>query len=634
MSIYHLNMSNVSRQAGSSSCATLSYISGVAIHEERTGSNYQYGRAERVVCTGTIIPPGAPPEYQDPEVLFNAIENHETAANARTAKKIEIALPREFDLQTSRDVVEDYIKRNLTSCGYAATYAIHHDKDGNNPHVHILVANRVIGKNGEWGGKRKMIYETDADGNRVPLLDKKTGQQKVDSHGRKQWKRINAEVNPLDEKRTLKDLRKAWADICNERLEAADRIDHRSYADQGVDKIPTQHEGYAARAMAERGQVSEIIERNQQIREINKQLEQIALQRQAVYANLIILEKEQQAEQKKEAEARQRQEEAARAAEEKHQEEGADALEKIKRLFNPDYDKQQKEAEERQQREAAARAAEAQRQQEQRRQAAAEAARAAAEKAAAEQRRQAEAARAAAAEEDRKQEQYWINYLGSMSAQDFDFFLHGRFTFGAEYVRRYNAAADKAADMWIKDHVDQVTDYFKKCVDDEKQKIAPWLKEHPKPYDPEPQQGNRLTRIFVDHWYKTSDGEVYYDKQYDRYRDHQQNLVDRWNCDYMHVGERVQRAEKDLKDVRQYAKAQKYDSIRAMSSGQEHTSLYHMIYAGARDLIQKLAEFAPVRAMIRVVDMIKGQKSQELQRERAQEREQERQRSRGRGYSR
>ena len=593
MSIYHCNISNVSRAAGSSSCATLSYISGVAVHEDRTNQNYSYGRAERVVLTGTIIPPGAPAEFRNPETLFNAIEDYEKAANARPAKKIEIALPREFDLQTSRDVVEDYIKRNLSALGYAATYAIHHDADGRNPHAHILVANRQINpKTGEWGGKRKMIYALDADGNRVPLIDKKTGQQKVDSHGRKAWKRINAEVNPLDEKSMLKTLRQSWAEVCNERLQPADRIDHRSYAEQGKEQIPTVHEGYAARALVAAGGISDRIELNKQIREANAELMRIAAARQTCYANLIVLQQE-QAEAARAAEERQRQEEAARAA---------------------------------------ARAAEEKRQQEQRRQA--EAARAAAEKAAAEQRRQAEAARAAAAEEDRKQEQYWINYLGSMSAQDFDFFLHGRFTFGAEYVRRYNAAADKAADMWIKDHVDQVTDYFKKCVDDEKQKIAPWLKEHPNPYDPEPQQGNRLTRIFVDHWYKTSDGEVYYDKQYDRYRDHQQNLVDRWNCDYMHVGERVQRAEKDLKDVRQYAKAQKYDSIRAMSSGQEHTSLYHMIYAGARDLIQKLAEFAPVRAMIRVVDMIKGQKSQELQRERAQEREQERQRSRGRGYSR
>ena len=577
-------MSNVSRAHGSSSCATLSYISGRAVREERTGQTYSYGRAERVVCTETMIPDYAPAAFSDPSNLFNAIESFETSENARTAKKICVALPREFDLQTSRQVIEDYIKRNFVDKGYCATYAIHYDKDGNNPHAHILIPNRQLAKDGSWNAKRKMTYQLDDRGNRVPLIDPKTGAQKVDSRGRKAWKRINAVANPLDDRQTLKQLRASWAEVCNARLQTEDHIDARSYADQGKEQIPTVHEGYAARAMAERGEVSERVELNKQIREANAELMRIAAARQTCYANLIVLQQEQA--------------EAARAA--------------------------ARAAEERQRQEEAARAAAR----------AAEAARAAAEKAAAEQRRQAEAARAAAAEEDRKQEQYWINYLGSMSAQDFDFFLHGRFTFGAEYVRRYNAAADKAADMWIKDHVDQVTDYFKKCVDDEKQKIAPWLKEHPKPYDPEPQQGNRLTRIFVDHWYKTSDGEVYYDKQYDRYRDHQQNLVDRWNCDYMHVGERVQRAEKDLKDVRQYAKAQKYDSIRAMSSGQEHTSLYHMIYAGARDLIQKLAEFAPVRAMIRVVDMIKGQKSQELQRERAQEREQERQRSRGRGYSR
>ena len=595
MSIYHMSMSNVSRAHGSSSCATLSYISGQAVREDRTGQTYQYGRAERVVCTGTMIPDFAPAAFSDPAQLFNSIESFEQAENARTAKKICVALPREFDLATSRSVIEDYIKRNFVDKGYCATYAIHYDKDGTNPHCHILIPNRQIAKDGTWNSKRKMTYQLDNRGNRIPLIDPATGEQKVDARGRKAWKRINAVANPLDDKSTLMKLRASWAEVCNQHLKPADHIDARSYAEQGLEKIPTVHEGYAARAIAAAGGISDRIELNKQIREANRQLELIAAARQTCYANLVILEKEQAAEKKKEEEAR-RQQEGATAL---------DPLEQIKRIFDPDYDKH--EAERRQ----------------------AEAARAAAEKAAAEQRRQAEAARAAAAEEDRKQEQYWINYLGSMSAQDFDFFLHGRFTFGAEYVRRYNAAADKAADMWIKDHVDQVTDYFKNCVDQEKQKLAPWLKEHPKPYAPEPQQGNRLTRIFVDHWYKTSDGTVYYDKQYDRYRDHQQNLLDRWKCDYSHVGERVQRAEKDLKDVRQYAKEQKYDSIRAMSS--EHTSLYHMIYAGARELIQKLAEFAPVRAMLKVVDMIRDQKSQELQRERAQEREREQQRTRQQG---
>lgn len=603
MSIYHCNISNVSRAAGSSSCATLSYISGVAIHEDRTNQNYSYGRAERVVLTGTIIPPGAPAEFRNPETLFNAIEDYEKAANARPAKKIEIALPREFDLQTSRDVVEDYIKRNLSALGYAATYAIHHDADGRNPHAHILVANRQINpKTGEWGGKRKMIYALDADGNRVPLIDKKTGQQKVDSHGRKAWKRINAEVNPLDEKSMLKTLRQSWAEVCNERLQPADHIDARSYADQGKDQIPTVHEGYAARALVAAGGISDRVELNKQIKAANAELMRIAAARQTCHANLIVLEREQ-------ADA-QREESAAR-------------LEQVKRLFDPDYDKHQKEAAERQRQEEAARAA----------------ARAAAEKAEVEKRRQA-AAEQERQREDAAYEQYWINRLGDMDAEQLDYFCNNRYN--NEYSRRVNAAESEAADIWIKQHVDQVTGYFKNCVENEKQKIAPWLKEHPKPYEPEPQQGNKFSRLFVDHWYKTSDGEVYYDKQYDMYRNHQQNLVDQWSCDYRHVGEPLERAKNELEEIQKYAKEHDYHAIQshvyvnAEMGRREHTSLYGMIRAGARELIQTLKQFAPVRAMLKVVDMLRDQHSEELQRVREQQRERarEQQRQRSRGYGR
>ena len=37
MAIYHLSVSNVSRAKGSTSCATLAYISGEKIHDSRTG---------------------------------------------------------------------------------------------------------------------------------------------------------------------------------------------------------------------------------------------------------------------------------------------------------------------------------------------------------------------------------------------------------------------------------------------------------------------------------------------------------------------------------------------------------------------------------------------------------------------
>lgn len=266
MAIFHMSISNVSRAKGSSSCASLAYIAASKVYEERTHQTYSYGRKERVMKVATLLPDGAPTAYADAAQLFNAIEKHEQASNARTAKKIVVALPRELSLDESDEILTDFIRDNLCANGYCATYAIHRDKDGNNPHAHILVANRQINKKGEWSSKRKMEYALDEKGERIPLIDKKTGKQKVDKRNRKQWKRISAEQNPLDKKQFLEQLREAWAVECNKHLSQEDRIDHRSNAARGIDDIPTIHEGYAARAMEACGDVSERMEINRQIR--------------------------------------------------------------------------------------------------------------------------------------------------------------------------------------------------------------------------------------------------------------------------------------------------------------------------------------------------------------------------------
>ena len=576
MSIYHMSMSNVSRAHGSSSCATLSYISGRAVREERTGQTYSYGRAERVVCTETMIPDYAPAAFSDPSNLFNAIESFETSENARTAKKICVALPREFDLQTSRQVIEDYIKRNFVDKGYCATYAIHYDKDGNNPHAHILIPNRQLAKDGSWNAKRKMTYQLDDRGNRVPLIDPKTGAQKVDSRGRKAWKRINAVANPLDDRQTLKQLRASWAEVCNARLQTEDHIDARSYADQGKEQIPTVHEGYAARAMAERGEVSERVELNKQIREANAELMRIAAARQTCYANLIVLQQEQAEAARaaaRAAEERQRQEEAARAA--------------------------ARAAEERQRQEEAARAA----------------------------------ARAAEAERQREEaayEQYWNDRLGGLDWRELDQFCK------TEYHDRYCGAMSEASEIWIARNTDKVKNYFVQRIADEKQKLQPWLREHPEPYKPEPQLGNKFSRLFVDHWYKTSDGTVYYDKSYDKYRSHQTDLRAAWECDYGHVRGALDRAEKDLQYCQQCIKEKRYGGLvyqieQDQYGRREHTSLYEMIQGGARKLIETLKEFAPIRAMMNVVGRLAGIKAEDRRRDLAAEREQQRQQNRSQG---
>ena len=268
MAIYHCSISNVSRAKGSTSCATLAYISGEEIHDSRTGIKYSYSRRERVLEVGTILPTSAPSGYADAETLWNAVENYETADNARTAKKIQVALPRELELSEQKTVVEEYIRQNLAQEGYCATYAIHDGGTRGNPHAHILVSNRTIDRKGSWGVKRKMAYALDERGNRIPLLNE-DGTQRTDGNGRRQWKRVTVEQNKLDSKDFLLRLRKAWADVVNRYLSPYEQIDHRSNVARGIVDTPTIHEGYSARAIEERGGIAERCEINRAIRREN-----------------------------------------------------------------------------------------------------------------------------------------------------------------------------------------------------------------------------------------------------------------------------------------------------------------------------------------------------------------------------
>ena len=289
MAIYSLNMSNVSRAKGSSALATLAYISGEEIYDERLGQVFKYSREDHVLATYTLLPEGAPDEFKDPARLFNSLEEFEKSSSARIAKKIIIALPREFSLYDREESVRDFVQENFVSQGYAATYSFHTSKDTQNPHVHILIANRQIdAKTGKWvKTKRKTTFALDEDGQRIPVIDPETGEQKVRKRAgkgtEKIWKRVTVEsTNLLDRKETLKIIRKSWADVANKYLQEywqSPQIDHRSHAERGLDTIPTVHEGYRARKRAAQGLYSDRVEINKDIKAAN---EEIASLRQAL----------------------------------------------------------------------------------------------------------------------------------------------------------------------------------------------------------------------------------------------------------------------------------------------------------------------------------------------------------------
>lgn len=274
MAIYSCNISNVRRAKGSNACATLSYISGKKVICTRTGESFSYGKAERVADVSMHLPAKCPTEWNEPATFFNAIENYEKAENARPAKKVIVALPKEFDLDLQKQVVEQYCQC-LNKLGYGCCSAIHHDKENKNPHAHLLIANRPITKGKFVKCKKKSEYVRDENGDKVPLIDKNTGKQKLGKRNEKLWKRKTVQCNPLDEKKTLITIRKNWETVCNQYLDKANQISCRSHKNRKLDYIPTVHEGAAARALEKKGGIDERCEHNREVKAANAEIKEL-----------------------------------------------------------------------------------------------------------------------------------------------------------------------------------------------------------------------------------------------------------------------------------------------------------------------------------------------------------------------
>ena len=58
------------------------------------------------------------------------------------------------------------------------------------------------------------------------------------------WQRETIPTNDWNDQGKAEQWREAWAVICNAYLSEEQKIDHRSYARQGVWREPTIHEGY------------------------------------------------------------------------------------------------------------------------------------------------------------------------------------------------------------------------------------------------------------------------------------------------------------------------------------------------------------------------------------------------------
>lgn len=278
VAIYHCSIGIKGRSKGNSAVGSSAYRAGVKLEDKETGATHDYTKKRGVVYNEVMLPQNAPKEYQNREVLWNEVQKAEKHPKAQLARDIEVGLPREMSREQQIQCVRDYVKNNFTKEGMCADVAIHDKKDGN-PHAHILLTMRGIKENGTWDAKKRSVFKLDENGERIPVIDKETGLQKIRDRGEKGiefvWERETIPTNDWNEQYKAEEWRKAWAEECNKYLSQEQKIDHRSYKRQGIDKAPTIHEGHKAREMEKEGAVSDRCEINRQIKERNARNEQL-----------------------------------------------------------------------------------------------------------------------------------------------------------------------------------------------------------------------------------------------------------------------------------------------------------------------------------------------------------------------
>ena len=244
--------------------AAAAYRSGEKLVNEWDGLTHDYTRKGGVIHVEIMLPSHAPPEFQDRSTLWNSVEQIEKSSTAQLAREIEVALPVELSRAEQLALVRSFVKDNFVDAGMCADFAIH-DKGTGNPHAHIMLTIRPIKENGKWGAKCRKVYDLDGQGQRIP--DSKGG-----------WKNHREDTTDWNQRGNAEKWRAAWAAYTNRALEAAgrpERIDHRSYKRQGVDKIPSVHMGPAASQMERRGIQTQKGNINREIAADNKLLKEI-----------------------------------------------------------------------------------------------------------------------------------------------------------------------------------------------------------------------------------------------------------------------------------------------------------------------------------------------------------------------
>lgn len=95
-------------RGGHSAVEQSSYISREKMYCEYDGQTYYPKYSEDLVHSEVMLPSNAPKDYQDPYVLWNAVELYEKGDNAQLARTYRVELPNEWSYELATEVMRDY----------------------------------------------------------------------------------------------------------------------------------------------------------------------------------------------------------------------------------------------------------------------------------------------------------------------------------------------------------------------------------------------------------------------------------------------------------------------------------------------------------------------------------------------
>lgn len=234
MAQYRFSSQVVSRSTGRSAVAAAAYRAGTSLADERTGLTHDFSRKRGIAHAEIMAPENAPAWMLDRSRLWNAVEAAEKRRDAQLSREVQLSLPHELTEAQRIELVRGFVNSQFVARGMIADVAVHrpdHKSDDRNHHAHIMLTMRELTGEG-FGNKAR------------------------------EW----------NDKELLQTWREEWAQEQNRTLERYNhpsRVDHRSFADRGIDREPTQHMGARAHGMEQRGERSRIGDENRQRDERN-----------------------------------------------------------------------------------------------------------------------------------------------------------------------------------------------------------------------------------------------------------------------------------------------------------------------------------------------------------------------------